>query len=507
MGTHRVVLKNTLFLYVRMFFTIIVALYTTRVVLATLGETDFGIYNVIGGFVAMFSFLTATMSNASTRFFSFELGQGDEKSQTTTFKVTFTIYLLLIGLIIIVSETFGVWFVCNKLNIPADRHEAAFWVYQFSILALIFNVFRIPFNAAIIAHEKMGFYAYLSIIETILKLLIVFLLIMADWDKLIVYSILFAGVVIAITIIYWIYSRRNFNECRVGISVSPSRFKDILSFSGWNLASNFGDVMMDQGINILLNVYFGPVVNAARGIAYNVKAVMVGFAGNFQTAASPQITKHFAATELDKMNHLVVQTSKLSYFLMLILVSPSIFCAKQLLNLWLTDVPSYTYAFTYLLFVEILVLAMGGTLNIAIQATGRIRNFVIILSVVKLINFVLVCLGFKNYNLMPQYAFIMCIVNSVGCMITKFIFYRRIVNSSILSIIDQILKREIIATFITGLIVLLIYFTIYDSNDLFSIILATCVTFATVSLIVLYTGFNSLERKQAIGVIRSKFHI
>lgn len=506
MGVHRKVIRNTLFLYVRMFVTIIIALYTTRVVLATLGETNFGIYNVIGGFVAMFSFLTSTMSNASTRFFSYELAKENFNSRNVTFKVTFTIYLLIIGIIILLGESVGTWFVCNRLNIPQDRQDAAFWVYQFSLLALIFNVLRIPFNASIMAHEKMDFYAYLSIIESVLKLLIVLLLVVAEWDKLIFYSILLAGVVIVITIIYWIYCRNNFSECRIGISFSSSKFRNILSFSGWNLTSNFGDVMMDQGINILLNIYFGPVINAARGLAYNVKSVMVGFAGNFQAAATPQITKHYAASEIEPMNRLVVETSKLSYFLMLILVSSSLFCVKQLLNLWLTEVPPYTDIFTYLLFAEILVLSMGGTLNIAIQATGIIRNYVIALSIVKLINFVIIYTGFKYFNLNPQYAFIMCIVNSFGCMIVKFLFYRKIISASLFSVVNQILSKELVSTVITALIILIVYFTVYNPDILLNVVMSSCIMFVSVILIIFYCGLTALERSKTIFIIKAKFH-
>lgn len=504
MSSHKTVLKNTLFLYVRMFVTILVSLYTTRVVLATLGVTDFGIYNVIGGFVAMFSFLTVTMSNASTRFFSYELGKNDIKSQTSTFRVTFTIYLLLIAVILLLGETLGLWFVYNKLNIPTNRHTAAIIVYQFSLLALVFNILRIPFNAAIIAHERMNFYAYLSIIESFLKLGIVFLLVISPWDKLSFYAILFASVVLIITITYYIYASRNFKECRPGIDFSAEKFKEILGFSSWNLASNFGDVMMDQGLNILLNIFFGPTVNAARGIAYSVKGVVTNFVGNFQTAASPQITKHYAANELTQMDNLVIQTSKMSYFLMLVIVLPAFFCVKLLLGIWLTDVPHYTLIFTNLLLIEVLILAMGGTLNIAIQATGKINRFVISLSIIKLVNFILVYLGFILFKFPPEYALYICIFNSFCCMITKFHYYKKIIQKPWTDIINSVFKREFIVTTVSVVIILILSLFIYNPENIANVATMTVIAFAIVSGCIFRLGLDTDERHKITSLLRNK---
>ncbi len=502
MTNHKLVLKNTIFLYIRLIITVLVTLYTTRVVLNVLGVTDFGIYNVIGGVVAMLTFLTSTMSNASTRFFSFELGKGTAKSRLDTFKTTLTIYLLIVLGIIIVGETLGLWFIKNKLNLATDRYVAAHYVYQFSLLSLILNIIRIPFNALIIAHERMNFYAYISIVESVLKLGIVYLLIISPWDKLAFYSILVASVVGIITFIYYIYSTRHFHECKIGIIYSPSKFKEILCFSSWNLFSNFGDVMMDQGLNIILNIFFGPVANAARGIAYNVKGVMMSFAGNFQSATSPQITKHYASTEYQDMHTLVVQSSRLTYYLILIIVVPSFFCMKKLLDIWLKNVPEYTYIFTLLLMIDVLILAMGGTLNNAIQATGRIKKFVISLSNIKLIMFGLVYLGFRFGHLLPQYAFYISILNSFCCMLCKFFFYSKVINISIRKIIHNIILREAIVTLLCVTLIFPFYIMFYDSDNLICVLIFTCATFITTLLSVLFIGLTSKERNKLKSFIK-----
>lgn len=504
MSSHQRVIKNTLFLYVRMFITILVSLYTTRVVLSTLGVSDYGIYNVIAGFVSMFSFLTTTMSSASTRFFSFELGNDNIVSQKKTFQITQTIYIIFIGVVLLIGETLGLWFVIYKLNIPQNSYFAAIIVYQISLLTLIFNILRIPYNAAIIAHERMKFYAYISIIEAVLKLIIVFLLVVIKWNKLILYAVLLSVITFLVSFSYYLYAIRNFKECISKLSFDRDKFKEILSFSGWNLTSNLGDVLMDQGLNILLNIFFGPIVNAARGIAYSVKGVVTGFVGNFQMAASPQITKHYANQEFIPMKTLVIQTSKISFYLMLIIVTPIFFCINPLLRLWLTRVPEYTNIFIIIILIEVLVLAMGGTLNIAIQASGRISKFVISLSIIKLINFGLVFIGFKYCKFPPQYALWICIVNSACCMIVKFFFCKIVLSCSFQNLMQLILKREILTVFSAGLLIYLISLFCFIPEKITSEILMSVVSFIIVIIFSFYIGLNKQEQTKILRVIKNR---
>ena len=503
MSRHKYVLKNTLFLYVRMFVILLVSLYTTREVLYVLGVTDFGIYNVVGGFVAMLSFLTSTMSNASTRFFSFELGNDNLYSQRKTFQVTFSIYLLVIGLVILLGETIGLWFIQHKLNVPPDKYKTSLFIYQISLLTLIFNIIRIPYNAAIIAHEKMKFYAYVSIIEAGLKLGIVYCLILIAWNKLELYAILFSITTLLITILYILYATHNFNECVTKFDFDRNRFKTILSFSGWNLTSNLGDVMMDQGLNVLLNLFFGPAVNAARGIAYNIKGVVVSFVGNFQTASSPQITKHYAANEIDQMRILVIQTSKISFFLMFILITPLYFCLDLLLKIWLKVIPDYTSLFTTIILIEMLVLAMGGTLNLAIQASGKIRKFVISLSIIKFICFLIAIIGFKYYECPPEFALWICVLNSCICMVIKFVFSATVLNNTLESLIKLILTRELLALLFSGMIIYCLRITIYNPQSLVNIIVMSVVSLLISVASFFLIGLSRPEQNKILKLIKT----
>ena len=321
-GSNKRVLKNTVFLYVRMLITVLVSLYTSRVVLQYLGVVDFGILNVVGGVVSMFSFITSTMTNASTRFFSYALGTGDKEDLAATFKTTISIYVLLIVIILVIAETIGLWFVWNKLNIPPERHSAAMLVYQISLMIFCCGLLRIPYNSSIIAHERMSFYAYTSIIEVSLKLAIVFMLMVAPFDKLVFYNFMFFLVSLGITF-WYVFFCRKFEECKFGFNRDKEKFKSIFSFAGWNFTSNMGDVAIDQGINVLINIFFGPAINAARGIAFQIKGQVASFCTNFQIAAGPQITKYYAAGDLDNMNRLVLQSSKISFYLMFVVSLPA----------------------------------------------------------------------------------------------------------------------------------------------------------------------------------------
>lgn len=503
MNPHRVVLKNTIFLYFRMIITLVVSLYATRVILQVLGACDYGVYNVIGGFVAMFSFLTTTMSNASTRFFSYEIGTKNISEQKNTFQVTFTIYILLVLVILILGETVGLWFVNTKLNIPIHQHKTAMYVYQFSLLALFFSVIRIPYNATIIAHEKMKFYAYLSIAEVVMKLGIIYLLLIWNIDKLLLYSILTTLVVLFVTGIYCYYSSTNFKECSIAINFNRSKFKEILSFSGWNLTSNMGDVLMSQGLNIILNIFFGPLVNAARGLAYNIKTVVINFVGNFQTASTPQITKHYAANEIEDMKKLVFQTSRISFILMLVITTPLLFCVNQILSLWLVDVPDYTNQFTLLVLIDTLVMALGGTLNLAIQARGKLKLFVCMLSISKLMYFIIAYLCLKFMKVPPAAVFYIVILNSLTCVLIKLYSSIDVLKSSFTELIKELICREFLICFASSILILPIYLLLYKINSVYEYLIAIS-SFIIVIVISFYLGLTKQERIYTLKMINNK---
>jgi O-antigen/teichoic acid export membrane protein len=378
--------RNTLLLYFRMLLTMVVSLYTVRVVLNTLGIVDYGIFNVVAGIVTTFSFLSVTLATATQRFFSFELGRNNYEQLKKTFSMTMTIYIMVAIIILVLAETLGLWFLNTKMSIPAERMEAANWIYQFSILSFMMTMFTIPYDAAIIAHERMDVYAYVSMIEVSLKLLIVYLLMIVSMDKLKLYAILILGVTTIITLIYRTYCQKKFDECHYSFYWDSNLFKTIAGYSGWNLFGSLAGVFNDQGINILLNIFFNPVINAARGIAFQISNSINLFVSNFSTAVNPQIIKYYAQNENQKMQTLVFQSSKFSYFLLFIITMPVLLETNLILSLWLKAVPEYVVLFTRLVIITTLIDSLSGPLITSALATGKIKYYQIIIGGFKLFN-------------------------------------------------------------------------------------------------------------------------
>ncbi len=334
--------QNAFYLYIRMFITMIISLFTSRVVLNTLGETDYGIYNIVGGIVVLFSFLNAALTTATQRFFSYELGKKDLKSLQRIFSISMTCYIFLSLAILILSESIGLWFLNNYLNIPNNRIASANWVYQFSIIAFIFQMIRIPYHATIISYEKMNFFALISIIEVSLKLLIVYVLLILLIDKLILYSILMTVVILVITLSYKFYCNKYFTTTKYYFYWNRNRVKEFLSFSGWSLFGSIANITSQQVLNFLLNIYYGVTVNAAAGIANQVTANLYNFVANFQIAFNPQIVKSYAEENLNKMQELLFMSSRMSFYLIFTIGLPIIINLDYILKLWLGNVPQYT---------------------------------------------------------------------------------------------------------------------------------------------------------------------
>ena len=312
--------KNTLMLYFRMILTMLVSLYTSRIVLNTLGVEDYGIYNIVGGVVILFSFFNNAMSNATQRFLSFELGQNNSVQLKRTFSMIINVHIGIAFLIFLLAETVGLWFLNTHINIPTERMKAANWVYQFSIFTFLINIIRVPYHATIVAYEKMSFYAYLSIIEVLLKLGVVFLIQISPLDKLIFYGFLIFVVSVLILLVYKIYCNKNFDAANYNFFWDTKLFKTLISFSGWSLFGSAANVSSKQGTDILLNIFYGVMVNAAMGIANQVNNAVNGFVQNFQTAFKPQIVKSYAANETDYLIRLIFQTSKFSFFYFIVLL-------------------------------------------------------------------------------------------------------------------------------------------------------------------------------------------
>ena len=394
--------KNTLLLYIRMFFMMGISLYTSRVVLNTLGVEDYGIYNVVGGLVSMFGLLNGSMSSATQRYITFELGKGDSKSLNKIFSLSIQIHALIAIITVLLIESVGLWFLYYKMTIPPERMTAAFWVLQASALTFIFSIMSVPYNADIIAHERMSAFAYISIVEAVLKLVIVFMLLAVPFDKLIVYAVLLAVVQLSIQACYMVYCHRHFAESKYRYVKDGRLFKEMTSFAGWNLFGGLSSISFNQGLSMLLNVFFGPVVNAARAVASQVQGAIQMFITNFQMALNPQIVKTYAQGDFEAMHMLMFRSSRFSYFLMYLLSLPVLFEAPLILQIWLKTVPDNTIIFLRIIICITLIYTIINPILVANNATGKVRTYYIVCGSMMIsilpISYVVLRLGCPAYS-------------------------------------------------------------------------------------------------------------
>lgn len=394
--------KNTFLLYLRMLFTMGVSLYTSRVVLNTLGVEDYGIYNVVGGVIAMFSFINGAMSSATQRYITFELGKGNKEKLSRVFSTAIQIHAIISLLIVVLGETVGLWFLLNKLVIPAERMTAAMWVYQCSILVTVVNIMSVPYNADIVAHEKMSAFAFISVLETILKLIIVFLLVATPVDKLIMYALLLLAVQLLIRFIYANYCSRHFEESHYKHYIDKPLLKEMSGFAGWSFSGNFAAVLFSQGLNMMLNIFFGPVVNAARGIAVQVQGAVQQFVTSFQMALNPQITKTYANGDLENMHLLMFRSARYSFYVLYFLALPLILETDWVLTIWLKTVPENTCIFVRIMLCVSLLLTSSNPCVIANQATGKVKVYQIVVGSLLLsilpISYIVLKLGAPAYS-------------------------------------------------------------------------------------------------------------
>ena len=399
--------KNTLLLYVRMLFTMAVSLFTSRVILNTLGVEDYGINNVVGGIVTMFSVLSGSLSSSISRFITFELGKGNIERLKTIFSTGVNIQLGMSVLIIIIAEAVGIWFLNTKMNIPTDRMVAANWVFQCAILTFVLNLLSVPYNAAIIAHEKMSAFAYISVVEVSLKLIIVYMLMISPFDRLETYAVLLLLVGAVIRFIYGYYCKRHFEECTYHFVFDKPVLKEMTGFAGWNFLGNGAYMLNTQGVNILMNLYFGVAVNAARGIATQVDAALKQFVNNFTTAVNPQITKSYAQGDLAYMHKLVCRSAKFSAFLMMFFAVPIILETNTILTIWLKTVPDYAVIFLqWIIISSFMDTVLANSLVTSMFATGKIKRYQIIVTTVGCLVFPLSWIAFK-LGFEPQVGYIL----------------------------------------------------------------------------------------------------
>lgn len=432
--------KNTLLLYIRTLLTMAISLYTSRVILNVLGVSDYGIYNVVGGVVAMFSVISGTFSSSISRFITYELGSKNFERLQKIFSTSLNIQLIISAIIILVGEIVGVWFINYKMQIPPERLIAANWVFQCSLLTFVINLISIPYNASIIAHEKMSAFAYISILEVTLKLIIVYLLLLSPFDKLATYAILLVTVALIVRGTYGIYCKQHFKECKYQWIYDKKLSKEMLSFAGWSFFGNSAYMFNTQGVNILINLFFGVTFNAARGIATQVEAAIMQFANNFTMAINPQITKSYAAGDKEYMFALICRGAKYSYFLLLFFAIPFILEANTILKLWLKVVPEYAPIFLRLTMFGSMAMILGNTLLTAVSATGNIKYYQIWVTIIGCLVFPLTWLAYK-LGCPVETAYILYMTIYFILVFVRLYFVKKQLQFPVMIFIRQVLLR------------------------------------------------------------------
>lgn len=497
--------KNTLLLYVRTIFIMFISLYTSRVILNTLGVDDFGIYNVVGGFVTMFSVLSGSLSSSISRFITFELGKGDDKRLNSVFTTGVNIQISMSIIIVLLAESIGLWFVNAKMNIPSERMVAANWVYQCAIFTFVLGLLSVPYNALIIAHEKMSAFAYISVLEVILKLAVVYMLLLSPFDRLITYSVLILCVGAIIRFIYAFYCKRHFEECSYHLVHDKPLFKEMTSFAGWNFLGNGAYLLNTQGVNILMNMYFGVVVNAARGVATQVDGALKQFVNNFTTAVNPQITKLYAQGDLNAMHKLIYRSAKFSAFLMIFFAVPFILETDTILTLWLKNVPDYSPVFLRLIIVASFVdTVLANSLVAAMFATGNIKRYQLIVTAIGCLVFPLSWIAF-SLGFEPYISYIIYFIIYGILLFVRLFLLKDMVGLSVIMYTKEVLFKVIPVMGICFTVPLIL--TLFMKTGILRLFTVCATSVIVTSSTIFYLGLNPGEKTYILEIIKKKLRV
>ena len=493
--------KNTLMLYVRMLFMMFLGLFTSRIVLEALGENDFGIYNVVGGVVAMFTIISGTLTTAVTRFITFEMGKGSEAQLGKVYSTAVNVQLILAAIVVLLAEPVGIWFIDTQMTISPDRIPAAHIVMQFSLLAFVINLMSVPQMASITAHEQMSAYAYIGILDGSLRFAVALLIAHSTADRLVLYAALMAAVVFIVRISYGMYCRRNFPECRYEPTFEKGLVKEMFSFAGWNFIGVSSGVLRDQGGNILVNIFSGPSVNAARGVAVQLNGAIQSFVTNFMTAVNPQITKSYASGDHDYMFSLMRKASRMSYYLLFVLALPVLFNTEYVMSLWLKDVPAHSVLFVQLFLVFTLSESISQPLITAMFATGKIRNYQIIVGGLQLLNlpvsYVLLKMG-----AMPEVTVMVAIAVSQICLAARLMMLEKMIGLSVSSFISRVYLNVIAVS--AAALVLPFAVSYIIPGGFWGFAAKASVAVASAALSIFFVGCTKPERSELLAFIQNK---
>lgn len=493
--------KNTLMLYFRMLLSMVVTLYTSRIVLNTLGIVDFGVYNIVAGVIVMFGFLNNAMTASTQRFLTYEKAKDNLAGLKKIFNISITIHLIIAVVILLLAESIGLWFLNTQLNIPDDRMIASNWVYQFSVISFVVSVYFVPYNAVIIANEKMNAFALLGIAEVALKLVVVFMLLLIDYDKLIVYSCLLLIVSVLIKISEKIYCSLSFDESKKNrFEWDSDLMKEMGDFAGWNLFGVVAGVGYSQGINIFLNIFFGTVVNASRGIAFQIQGAVSSLITNFQIVLAPVITKNYARNEYKQAFDLVFSSSKLSIYLLLIFSIPLIIETESILMWWLKVVPPYSVIFTQLIIVDLLISSLSGPLHILVQATGNIKRYQILVSGLLLLNVPFSYL-FLKLGYSPEITISISIFFSALTLFARLFILHLNMKFPVTEYLKKVVFRILVVTIISWIIPY--YVSFYLQNVVLNFLIIGVISLISILMSVLAFGLDSIEKKFVFSKIRN----
>lgn len=499
---NKTIAKNTLFLYFRMMFTMVISLFTSRIILQKLGIDDYGIYQAVGGVVGFLSFINGALSTGSSRFLTYALGEGNVEKLKRTFSTTLNIHILIAILIVIVAETIGLWFLYHKMVIAPDRLSAAVYTYHLSILTAVFTLTQVPYNATIVAHEKMSIYAYMSIFEVSAKLLICYLLTIGNFDRLMMYATLLLVVQVGCMCFYRFYCTHHFEEARFSFSFDKKIFKEIAGFSGWSMFANASIALNSQGVLILLNMFFAPAVVAARAISLQVNMAANQFVSNFRQAANPQIVKKYASGDCEGSKHLLLESTKFSYYMMYLIALPVCLLAYPLLKLWLGVVPDYTVPFLQIVIVQSLFQVFDTSFYTALYAKGRLRENALTSPTLGFMIFPITYVFFKlGYSPLVLSWTSLVIYGILGIIVKPWLIIK-IVDYKC-SEIWSVYRSCLIVT-VASLPIPIIIYKLVDTSQIVYFILLGLVCLISVALSSFFFGIDKEMRKKVLGMI---FHI
>lgn len=489
-------------LYVRMLVLMLVGLYTSRVVLHALGENDFGIYDVVGGVVAMFTIISGSLNSAVSRFITYEMGKGDNARLNKVYSTSVIIQILLALTVVLIAEPVGIWFIENEMTIDPSRIPAARWVLHFSLLAFVINLMSVPQMASITAHEKMSAYAYIGLLDGFLRLGVAVVISRSSSDRLITYALLMAVSVMIVRLAYGIYCRRHFPECRFHMVRDLSLIKEMFSFAGWNFIGVSAGVLRDQGGKILINIFTGPAVNAARGVALQLNGAVQGFVTNFMTAVNPQITKSFASGDHEYMYGLISKSARMSYYMLFILALPVIFNTDYILSLWLKEVPGHSRLFVQLFLVFALSESLSNPLITAQLATGNIRNYQLVVGGIQLLNIPVSYILLKAGH-MPEVTVMVSIAFSQICLFARLYMLKGMIGMPVGDFLKKVYLNVILVSSISLLLPLLTRNHMPCNFTGFLLSVGICVLSS--ASVIWFMGCSKRERVEIIAVLKERF--